>query len=193
MIVLISVIALLRRLLVPTVFRMVHSYISIHSGESLVIIFKLVYSEISLEIDICHSYTSPWAHGLGCCQLETSLSSYICIIIAKCILIYGITNTPSFVFVDGLLVMLVSTMVTSLTISWTLSGGVTATTYTISYSNTNCPPDTNDDITGIPGSETTYTLTGLQEGTEYSITVTATLSGGGTGANSLTATTIATG
>ena len=82
---------------------------------------------------------------------------------------------------------------TSLTISWTLAGGVTATGYTISYSNTDCPTDTYDDITGIPGSETMYTLTGLEEGTEYSITVTATLSGGGTGEDSLTATTMAAG
>ena len=34
---------------------------------------------------------------------------------------------------------------------------------------------------------------GLEEGTEYSITVTATLSGGGTGEDSLTATTMAAG
>ena len=70
---------------------------------------------------------------------------------------------------------------------------MTATDYTISYSNTDCPSDTYDDITGIPGSETMYTLTGLEEGTEYSITVTATLSGGGTGEDSLTATTMTAG
>ena len=86
-----------------------------------------------------------------------------------------------------------STTVTSLTISWILGDGVTATDYTISYSNTDCPTDTYDDITGIAGSETMYTLTGLEEGTEYSITVTATLSGGGTGEDSLTATTMAAG
>ena len=86
-----------------------------------------------------------------------------------------------------------STTVTSLTISWTLADDVTATDYTISYSNTDCPTDTYDDITGIPGSETLYPLTGLEEGTEYSITVTATLSGGGTGEDSLTATTMAAG
>ena len=89
--------------------------------------------------------------------------------------------------------MLVSTTVTSLTISWTLSGGVTTTTYTISYSNNDCPTDIYPDITDIPGGETMYTLTGLEEGTEYSITVTARLSGVGTRANSLTATTMAVG
>ena len=34
-------------------------------------------------------------------------------------------------------------------------------------------------IPDIAGSETMYRLTGLEEGTEYSITVTATLTGGG--------------
>ena len=88
----------------------------------------------------------------------------------------------------------VSSSTTSLTISWTLAGGVTATGYTISYSNTNTDCFTHSDtITDIPGSETMYTLTGLEEGTEYSITVTATLSGGGTGEDSLTATTMAAG
>lgn len=43
--------------------------------------------------------------------------------------------------------------------------------------NTGCFNDTNT-ISGISGSETRYTLTGLEEGTEYSIAVTATLVGG---------------
>ena len=82
---------------------------------------------------------------------------------------------------------------TSLTISWSLVGGVTATSdYIISYFNTNtqCFNDSND-ITGITASKTT--LTGLQEGTQYSITVTVLLSDGMTGADTTTATTIATG
>ena len=77
----------------------------------------------------------------------------------------------------------------SLTISWSLTDGLTATDYTISYSNTDCPTDTYEDITGTSSSETMYTLTGLEEGTDYSITVTVSLSGGGTGEDSLTATT----
>ena len=58
------------------------------------------------------------------------------------------------------------------------------TNYTISYSNTDCPTDTYDDI---PTSQTMATLNDLEEGTNYSITVTVSLSGGGTGEDSLTA------
>ena len=88
-----------------------------------------------------------------------------------------------------------STSTTSLTISWTLHDSVTATSYTISFSNTNtqCFPESYDDITGITGSETMYTLSELQEGAEYSITVTAILSDGETGKDSLRATTMAAG
>ena len=83
---------------------------------------------------------------------------------------------------------------TSLNISWVLDYRSTTTSYTISYSNTNtdCFSD-SDDITGIATSETMYTLTDLQEGTEYSITVTALLSGGETAEDSLTATTMTAG
>ena len=79
---------------------------------------------------------------------------------------------------------------TSLTISWTLDGGVTATSYTISYSNTNtdCFALSHDD--DITTGETMYTLTDLQEGTEYSLTVTALLSDGVTAEGNLTATTM---
>ena len=85
-----------------------------------------------------------------------------------------------------------STSTTSLIISWTLHDSVTATSYTISYSNANtqCFIESYDDITGI--TEAMYTLTGLQEATEYSITVTAILSDGET-RDSLTATTMTAG
>ena len=90
---------------------------------------------------------------------------------------------------------LVSTSTTSLTVSWTvLASDVIATGFTISYSNTDTQCFTvSNDITGIAASETMYTVTDLQQGTEYSITVTAMLSDGGSGGDSLTATTMATG
>ena len=97
---------------------------------------------------------------------------------------------------DVLSVALVSTSTTSVTVSWTLvlGEGVTATSFTISYSTTDtqCFTDSND-ITGIADSETMYTVTDLQEGTEYSITVTAMLSDGESGGDSLTASTMAAG
>ena len=68
----------------------------------------------------------------------------------------------------------------SLTVTWDLEDSLTVTAFTISYSNpnTDCFTDSST-ISDIAGSETMYTLTGLEEGTEYSITVTATLTGGG--------------
>ena len=85
----------------------------------------------------------------------------------------------------------------SVTISLNIVAGVTATiaSYSISYSNTNNTQcfTTCNTISGITASVTMYTLTELQEATEYSITVTAILSDGETGEDSLTATTMAAG
>ena len=95
-----------------------------------------------------------------------------------------------------LAVSLNATSTTSLTVSWTLvlAEGVAATNFTISYSNTDTQCFTvSNDITDIAASETMYNVTDLQEGTEYSITVTAMLSDGGSGGDSLTATTMAAG
>ncbi|CAI8031313.1 Protein sidekick, partial [Geodia barretti] len=73
-------------------------------------------------------------------------------------------------------------------ISCTLEGTLTATGYTISYSNTNTDCFT-DSRSGITTSGTSYTLTGLEEGTQYSITLNATLTGGRTEQDIITATT----
>ena len=70
---------------------------------------------------------------------------------------------------------------------------MTATAYALSYSNTNtdCFRDSNTIIHDMSGSE--RILTDLGEGTKYSITVTATLSGGRTKQDTITATTTAAG
>ena len=82
----------------------------------------------------------------------------------------------------------------TLSLSLILAEDVTVTEYTISYSNIDCPNNIYDDITGISDSETMYTLTDLEEGTEYSITVTAILSDDeGTASDTVTATTMSVG
>ena len=87
-----------------------------------------------------------------------------------------------------------STSGNTVPLSLILANGVTATQYIISYSNTDCPNDIYDDITGISNNETMYTLIDLEEGTEYSITVTAILSDdGGTASDTVTATTMSVG
>ena len=73
-----------------------------------------------------------------------------------------------------------------------MADSITDSSYTISYDNTDCPHDTYyDDITGI--TDTLYTLTRLQEGTEYSITITVILNDGWTGFETVTAKTLAVG
>ena len=61
---------------------------------------------------------------------------------------------------------------TSLSISWELGHGVTPTSYNISYHNTNtqCFNDSHN-ISNIDASQTKYNLTGLEEASEYSISI----------------------
>ena len=67
---------------------------------------------------------------------------------------------------------------TKIWISWALEEEVHVTHYTIAYSNIHTCFDDSIIIAGIvPGSENMYVLTGLEEGTEYSINVTATVRG----------------
>ena len=69
---------------------------------------------------------------------------------------------------------------TSLAISWSLADGATVTGYSISYSTTDTQCFTDSDtVSGIAPGETSHTLTNLEEGTGYTITVTALLTGGG--------------
>ena len=77
-------------------------------------------------------------------------------------------------------------------ISWTLAEGLTANSYTISYSNTDtqCFNDTGF-TSKIAASETMYIVRYMQEATEYSITVTAILRAGGRRKVSFTVTTMA--
>ena len=71
---------------------------------------------------------------------------------------------------------------------------MTATSYNISYTNTDTQCFTDSDvITGIGANDTMYTVTSLQEDTEYSISVTVMLSDGEIGEDNLTASTMATG
>ena len=104
-------------------------------------------------------------------------------------------SLSSFHLSTGALSVYVSTTsTTSLVISWILAKGVTATSYNISYTNTDTQCFTDSDvITGIGANDTMYTVTGLQEGTEYSISVTVMLSDGEIGEDNLTASTMATG
>ena len=84
----------------------------------------------------------------------------------------------------------------TLTIEWELVEGVTAATYTIFYYNTDTDCFHNDTgaVYDIDGGEETYTLTGREEGSTYSVTVMTTLCGlRDTEEDSIIATTMPTG
>ena len=95
---------------------------------------------------------------------------------------------------EKLSVSVVLSSTTTLKVSWTLLDANldTATSYIISYSNADidCFNMTYDNITTR---KTIYELTNLEEGTEYSITVTAILGDSGATEGTLTVGTVAAG
>ena len=97
-------------------------------------------------------------------------------------------------FLGAFSVAIYSTDLKSLTITWALAANMTVANYTIDYSNTGtvCLKAIIS-ISGIPASETRYTLGNLNEGTRYTINVTAQLNGGGTYEDRVTASTHAGG
>ena len=90
-----------------------------------------------------------------------------------------------------LLLSIIPSSSTTLIISWALEDAVMVESYTISYSNTDT--DCFIDSSTITSVETSYALTGLEEGTEYSITVTAILTGVSVGEADGMSTTMAAG
>ena len=135
-------------------------------------------------------YTEPVAHNMSPVgSLPLAQNTQHCTSIISHLHLFStmyVYNT-----IGGVSVTNPSSDTTSLTLSWTLDDGLEATTYTISYSNTDTDCFTKSD--NITTSQSVYNLTDLEEGTEYSITVTALLSGGGSAQDSLTATTMAAG
>ena len=91
---------------------------------------------------------------------------------------------------EGLTVSATTLSTTSISVSWELQNTLTATGYTISYTNTNNTQCFTDSRSSISASGTSHTVDNLEEGTQYSITVTATLTGGGTLGGSATAPTL---
>ena len=74
----------------------------------------------------------------------------------------------------ALSVVNISATATSISLQWTVIDGVQPSGYTISYSNTdNTDCFTISDTMSITdGSDMDYVIEGLQEGTEYTVTVT---------------------
>lgn len=110
----------------------------------------------------------------------------------ECVCVYHPVFITAFSFPDKLTLFAISSTNTSITLLWVLDNSLTAAVYTIYYFSTEdklCFSDCKT-IPDIPGSETVKTLTGLEEGTEYSLTVAATFARGEVVFDTTTATTM---
>ena len=84
-------------------------------------------------------------------------------------------------------VMVDSITPTTISLSWTAANG-TVDSYEVMWerdTSGQCP-DVDEDSTNITGSSTSYTISGLQEDSSYTITVTATNAAGSTVSDSVT-------
>ena len=116
--------------------------------------------------------------------MQTIAPLLLCLLISALVEVHSQTVSVNSVTIDS----------TSLAISWSLADGAAVTGYSISYSNTDTQCFTDSDtVSGVAAGETSHTLTDLEEATEYTITVTALLTGGGSDEDSVTATTPAAG
>ena len=97
-------------------------------------------------------------------------------------LFFNFITINSWFITEGLTVSATTLSTTSISVSWELQNTLTASGYTISYTNTNNTQCFTDSMTipDISASVTSSSVDNLEEGTQYSITVTATLSEGGT-------------
>ena len=99
-------------------------------------------------------------------------------------------------FTEGISVEVDAVNTTTISVSWMVDASITTSAgYTISYSNTDnteCFTD-SDTVTGIAASQRSYTVTGLEEATEYNVTVTLLYMSGNTDEDSTSTITSASG
>ena len=101
------------------------------------------------------------------------------IVIFSSSLFFNFITINSWFITEGLTVSASSSSTTSIRVSWELQNTLTASGYTISYINTNNTQCFTDSMTipDISASVTSQSVDNLEEGTQYSITLTATLTG----------------
>ena len=140
---------------------------------------------IEIETEGDNKYISYHPQKLSYVCLQTYCFILILANVPESILSFSILTMHTFPYKLDKVTISISPTTTSLTVSWMLEQSLTASTYTISYQRTDSSCAIT--ISDISGSDTTYTLTDLEEGTEYSVTLTATFTEGqGTGKDNLT-------